>query len=356
MQLIFQNVCKSFGDLQVLNNLSFTAESGKAFGLLGRNGAGKTTSIRILMNVFKPDSGEIFLDDESLSDRRGADTRFGYLPEEKGLYPKLGILHQMSYIGELRGLTRRDAKLQAKRWLKRLGMLEHQNRKLETLSKGNQQKIQLATALIQDPELVVLDEPFSGLDPVNSQLLKEVVEEQVAAGKLVLFSSHQMTYVETFCDHVAILHHGEIVLEGAIQEVKRSYPRDFIVLKLGTTRASMPQEEALQRMLSLDHNGCLSRNILTVLPYKDGSILVELARAEDKDDLLADLVRLELPIERFSVLEPSLEDIFVQMTTDSEDTADFDTELTTEDLDEEELAALENGEDVLRETPVKEVE
>ena len=117
----------------------------------------------------------------------------------------------------------------------------------------------------------------------------------------------------------------------------------------------MPQEEALQRMLSL-HNGCLSRNILTVLPYKDGSILVELARAEDKDDLLADLVRLELPIERFSVLEPSLEDIFVQMTTDSEDTADFDTELTTEDLDEEELAALENGEDVLRETPVKEVE
>ena len=315
MKLLFQDISKSFGSKEVLRDLHFEVELGRAFGLLGRNGAGKTTTIRILMNVFPPDRGEITLDGQSILNRKEEVRSFGYLPEEKGLYPKQQILHQMIYIGQLRGLTRREARASARHWLDRLGMLEHQNHKLETLSKGNQQKIQLAVALITDPDVVILDEPFSGLDPVNSLLLRDVVKELVRSGKLVLFSSHQMTYVESFCDQVAILNDGHIVLQGAITDLKRAYPRDTIHLRLGSTAATMSPEETLRYVSKLQQNNAISRPLYDLTPMNEG-IRLRLESPEDKDQLLSDLVQLEIPIESFSVVEPSLEDIFVRMTQD----------------------------------------
>ena len=197
MLLELRDICKSFGEKQVLKGISFKAQSGKAFGLLGRNGAGKPTTIRILMNVFPPDSGEVLIDGKPLDyDRIG----IGYLPEERGLYPKKTILDQLVYFSVLKGMSRKQAVSAIDMWLERLEMTEYRNRRLDTLSKGNQQKIQLITALAHDPDIIILDEPFSGLDPVNAMMLKDVVREQLQKGKIVLFSSHQMSYIEEFCD------------------------------------------------------------------------------------------------------------------------------------------------------------
>ncbi len=186
MVLELQNIEKSFGEKQVLAGVSFKAEGGKAFGLLGRNGAGKTTSIRILMDVFPANGGSVLIDGQPIDYNK---VGIGYLPEERGLYPKKVIIDQLTYFAELKGMNRKDAVKSVDFWLDRLGMAEYRNKQLNTLSKGNQQKIQLITALAHNPDIVILDEPFSGLDPVNAMLLKDVVKEQIAQGKIVLFCS-----------------------------------------------------------------------------------------------------------------------------------------------------------------------
>ena len=205
MILELKNIEKSFGEKKVLTGVSFKAEGGKAFGLLGRNGAGKTTSIRILMDVFPANSGEVLMDGKPIDYRK---VGIGYLPEERGLYPKKTIIDQLTYFAELKGMSHKAAVKSVDYWLERLGMMEYLNKRLDTLSKGNQQKIQLVTALAHDPDIVILDEPFSGLDPVNAMLLKDVVKEQISKGKIVLFSSHQMSYIEEFCDSIAIINAG----------------------------------------------------------------------------------------------------------------------------------------------------
>ena len=172
MILELKNIEKSFGEKKVLRGVSFAAEGGRAFGLLGRNGAGKTTSIRILMNVFPADGGEVLIDGKPIDYRR---VQIGYLPEERGLYPKKPIIDQLVYFAELKGMNAKDAVRSVDRWLGRLGMAEYRNKRLDTLSKGNQQKIQLITALAHDPHIIILDEPFSGLDPVIAKMLKDVV-------------------------------------------------------------------------------------------------------------------------------------------------------------------------------------
>ena len=202
MILEVKNIRKSFGDKEVLHGVSFQVESGKALGLLGRNGAGKTTTIRILMDVFHANSGEILLDGRQFQPRKH---QIGYLPEERGLYPKRTVIDQMVYLATLRGMKPGEARVSAKKWLERLEVAEYETKKLETLSKGNQQKVQLAATLVNNPDMVILDEPFSGLDPVNSQILKDVVNELINDKRLVIFSSHQMSYVEEFCDNIAII-------------------------------------------------------------------------------------------------------------------------------------------------------
>lgn len=183
MRLEVKNIRKSFGDKEVLHGISFAVESGSALGLLGRNGAGKTTTIRILMDVFKGDEGQVLLDGAKFNPKK---LGIGYLPEERGLYPKKKVGEQIVYLAQLRGMGLKEAKESMKKWLARLEVSEYENRLLETLSKGNQQKVQLAQTLVCDPQIIILDEPFSGLDPVNSQVLKDVILEEIQKGKLVI--------------------------------------------------------------------------------------------------------------------------------------------------------------------------
>ena len=239
MRLEVKNLKKSFGETEVLHGVSFSVESGRALGLLGRNGAGKTTTIRILMDVFKANSGSVTMDGKTFSTK---EYKIGYLPEERGLYPKKTVGEQLVYLAMLRGSSAKEAKEQMRKWLERMGVSEYENRKLETLSKGNQQKVQLAQTLLCNPDLVFLDEPFSGLDPVNSQILKDVIKEQIAEGKLVVFSSHQMSYVEEFCDDIAILNRGEVVLSGDLKEIKLEFGKDRLVLSaLGISPKELAQ-------------------------------------------------------------------------------------------------------------------
>ena len=290
MVLELKNIDKSFGEKEVLKGVSFTAEGGKAFGLLGRNGAGKTTSIRILMNVFPANGGEVLIDGKPIDYNK---IGIGYLPEERGLYPKKLIIDQLVYFAELKGMSAKDAVKAVDYWLGRLGMSEYRNKRLDTLSKGNQQKIQLITALAHDPDIVILDEPFSGLDPVNAMLLKDVVREQIAKGKIVLFSSHQMSYIEEFCDSIAIINAGKVAISGDLHEIKRTYPRDKIVV-------STQAPEKIKADLG---NICTER--------EDGTLLVQLGNPDEKQAMMKRLVE-SYDIDEVKVFEPSLNDIFVE--------------------------------------------
>jgi len=290
MVLELKNIDKSFGEKKVLQGVSFTIEGGKAFGLLGRNGAGKTTTIRILMNVFPADAGEILLDGAPIDYNK---IGLGYLPEERGLYPKKCIIEQLIYFAELKGMDAKEAEKSIDYWLDRLGMTEYRNKRLDTLSKGNQQKIQLITALAHDPEIVILDEPFSGLDPVNAMLLKDVVREQIAKGKIVLFSSHQMSYIEEFCDSIAIINAGKVALHGDLYDIKRNYTRDRLVV-----RTTAPQQ------IKADFGEACSET-------DDGSLLLRLTSADEKKTVMKRLVE-QYDIDEVKVFEPSLNDIFVE--------------------------------------------
>ena len=294
MILELKNIEKSFGDKKVLTGVSFKAEGGKAFGLLGRNGAGKTTSIRILMDVFPANSGEVLIDGQPIDYNK---IGIGYLPEERGLYPKKIIIDQLTYFAELKGMSRKEAVKSIDYWLGRLGMTEYRNKKLETLSKGNQQKIQLITALAHDPDIIILDEPFSGLDPVNAMLLKDVVKEQIAKGKIVLFSSHQMSYIEEFCDSIAILNNGVVALHGDLHDIKRDYPRDRLVVKTETPDAIIADFGA----------SC------TVMD--NGDLMIRLGSPSEKKTTMTRLVE-NYDIDEVKVFEPSLNDIFVEYAGD----------------------------------------
>ncbi len=299
MRLELKNITKSFGAKEVLKGISFSADSGRAFGLLGRNGAGKTTTIRILMDVFGADGGEIFIDGTPI---RAREVSIGYLPEERGLYPKKKIIDQLVYFARLHGMKQQDAVKSVDYWLGRLGMEEHRGKRLDTLSKGNQQKIQLVTALAHNPQIVILDEPFSGLDPVNAMLLKDVVKEEIQKGKIVLFSSHQMNYIEEFCDSISILNGGSVVLRGDIQEIKHNYVRDKLVVR---------SEEA-DKILS-DFASCCTRK-------EGGGLLLKLSSADEKQNMMKHLTET-YDIDEVKVFEPSLNDIFVEYTKDRNEEA-----------------------------------
>ena len=294
MLLELKNIEKSFGEKKVLTGVSFRAEGGKAFGLLGRNGAGKTTSIRILMDVFPANSGQVLLDGQPIDYKK---VGIGYLPEERGLYPKKTIIDQLIYFAELKGMSRKAAVKAIDYWLDRLGMTEYRNKRLDTLSKGNQQKIQLVTALAHDPDIVILDEPFSGLDPVNAMLLKDVVKEHIAKGKIVLFSSHQMSYIEEFCDAIAILNNGIVVLQGDLHAIKRDYPRDRLVVRTEDPQAILAD----------------FGSVCTVAD--SGDLLIRLASPQEKKAVMKQLVE-HYDIDEVRVYEPSLNDIFVEYAGD----------------------------------------
>lgn len=305
MRLEVKEIRKSFGEKEILHGINFTVESGKALGLLGRNGAGKTTTIRILMDVFHANSGEILLDGKKFVPSR---YQIGYLPEERGLYPKRTVIDQMIFLGTLRGLKAAQAKENARRWLKRLEVEEYENRKLETLSKGNQQKVQLAATLVCDPDIVILDEPFSGLDPVNSQILKDVVNELIAVGRIVIFSSHQMSYVEEFCDNIAIINQGEVVLAGELKEIKKEYGKNRLMLS-----AENYSLEELAEKIGREYG-----ELASVFGKSREFLILELQAGADRHKMMAKLAQSDIEVEKFGRYEPSLNDIFVAKVGEDE--------------------------------------
>lgn len=294
MKLTVENVVKRFGSVTALEGVSLTARAGSPLGLLGRNGAGKTTLMRIIMNVFEADSGTVLLDGKPLKD---CGARLGYLPEERGLYRKTPINEQLIYIARLRGMNPAEAKKACDDWLEKLGMSEHRRSKPEVLSKGNQQRIQLAIALINHPDVVILDEPFSGLDPVNAMQMRSIVNELAEGGKTVIFSSHQMSAVEDFCDDIVILNKGRVVLSGSLADIRAGYPHDRLHI-------SAADSVTAQRTAA---------DFGSVESCREGFI-VTMNDPAQREEMLRTLIMSGADITAFETVMPTLEEIFVSTT------------------------------------------
>ncbi len=295
MRLEVKGLNKSFGEKQVLHDVSFKVDNGRALGFLGRNGAGKTTTIRIIMDVFKADSGQVLLDGKEFI---RSDYKVGYLPEERGMYQEINLLDQLIYFGQLKGMTKEAAKESALNGLKRMELDSYANKKLKTLSKGNQQKVQILQAVIDDPDIVIFDEPFSGLDPVNSLVLQDIIKEFIDKDRLVIFSSHQMSSVEKFCDDIVIIKNGSIALEGDLDAIKSEKGKDIYSLELE------------------DYSNIDSINTIPeVLEYVENNnkILIKVKDNYDSNNLLKSLLNLDFKILKFEPYRPSLETIFIEL-------------------------------------------
>lgn len=292
MGLVLTGVTKRFGDLTAVNRLSFVYDKPGVFGLLGTNGAGKTTTIRMILGILKQDEGEITWNGAPVERER---VRFGYLPEERGLYPKTKVIDQLVYFARLKGMSRRDALAAAQSWLERLSAGEYRDKPAEQLSKGNQQKIQLICALINRPELLILDEPFSGLDPINTDLFKSVIYELVETGTSVIMSSHQMSTVEEFCEDITILKDGLTILSGNLRQIKKSYGRTNLFLSCDRDISGLAAEEGLVLRRRMPE-GCEFRITAEEQAYR----------------LLRQLLSENAAVDRFELREPSLHEIFVE--------------------------------------------
>lgn len=297
MKLRFENINKYFDDFHVLKDISFEVDGGRIFGYLGRNGAGKTTSIRILMDVFEANEGNITLDGEVFDSNKH---KIGYLPEERGMYSKTTVKDQLVYFAMLRGATRQEAITSVNYWTQRFEVDHYLNRKLETLSKGNQQKIQITQAFLNEPDILILDEPFSGLDPVNSQLFQDALIDYKREDRLIIFSSHQMSYVETFCDDIAIIDAGQIVLSGELETIKT---------EIGGHKVRIREKSG-------DLESYLNNNNI---PFEKDSIsyILELDDAYSQKDLVMGLLQSDIELDLLSSYKPSLHEIFVSKVGDS---------------------------------------
>ena len=292
MSFEIQQLNKSFGQYQAVSNLNIKLDEGNILGMLGRNGAGKTTTIRMILDIIKPDSGSILWQGRPLSKN---ELTIGYLPEERGLYPKMNVLEQLVYFGRLEGMPAKIAKKQALNWLEKLEMTSTIKKKTEELSKGNQQKIQLISALIHDPDFIILDEPFSGLDPVNAEMLKNVVKELISKRKTIIFCSHQMDSVETFCDQISIMKNGKLVLSGSLSDIKKSYGYRYLDI----------QAEA-------DIDPILKEKRVLYEKNKQ-SYTIKLDRDQAPLTLLQEIEQ-SYGLRNISLREPSLHQIFIEKT------------------------------------------
>ncbi|MDX1644641.1 MAG: ATP-binding cassette domain-containing protein [Thermoanaerobaculia bacterium] len=286
------DVRKRFGTLDAVASLSVQVPAGSVFGLLGPNGSGKTTTIRMIMDIIAPDSGEIRFQGRR---RRPDDLdRIGYLPEERGLYRRMTPIDQLVFLGELHGMPAADARQRAEEWLERVGLADRARRRIEELSKGMQQKIQLVGTLLHEPELIILDEPFSGLDPINQSLFKETLAEHKAKGKSILFSTHILEQAEKLCDHICLIAGGRAILTGSLTEIKRRYGGNTYRLTVRDDTATVPEVEGVVSLLRFDDH-----------------LRLELADHADPVEVLRRLVG-ELDVRSFRSEEPDLEEIFVR--------------------------------------------
>ena len=292
MSLELKNVSKSFVGKKAVDNISFSLTKPGVYGLLGTNGAGKTTTIRMLLGIIKKDSGEITWKGKPV-DRKLV--RFGYLPEERGVYPKTKIFDQLKYFAELKGMEKNQAISSINRWAKELKVEEYLQMSAEKLSKGNQQKIQFMTAIIHDPELVVLDEPFSGLDPVNTEILKNIIIDLIRNGKYIIMSAHQMATIEEFCSDILILNKGKTVLQGNLKEIKEKYPANRVEIDVKQDIESYIKELNLKIEIETNNN-----------------YVIKISDEEKAHKLLNKLVVNGINIDKFEIKKPTLNDIFIE--------------------------------------------
>ncbi|MCL1903624.1 MAG: ATP-binding cassette domain-containing protein [Oscillospiraceae bacterium] len=292
MSLCVDSIKKKYGDYYAVNQLTFAIERPGVFALLGTNGAGKTTAIRVILGMLAKESGTVTWNDRPLN---VVNERVGYLAEERGLYPKYKIIEQMHYFARLKGMNKRDAVRSIDYWFGRLGVDEYRKKRAEQLSKGNQQKIQLAAALVSDPELLILDEPMSGLDPVNTDLFKSIITEQIKKDKFIIMSSHQMSTVEEFCEGIVIMNRGNIVLQGDLNQIKKGYGRVNLSVKADSNILPLAAECGLYP-----------------ISHTPKQIEFKVDNEAKAGELLKKIVAANITLVRFELREPSLHEIFVE--------------------------------------------
>jgi ABC-2 type transport system ATP-binding protein len=297
--LTLERVSKRFSGHTAVDDLSLSIPTGVIYGLLGPNGAGKTTTIRMIMDILQPDEGDVRLFGERGAGRDHS-ARVGYLPEERGLYPRMRVLDVLVFLAEVKGVSRRAARSRALDWLERLGLAEWRQRRVNELSKGMQQKVQFISTMLHDPDLVILDEPFSGLDPVNAQVMKDTVLELRRGGKTILFSTHIMEQAEKLCDQLCIIARGRKLVDGALSDIKRTHSGHHLVIGFDGSAGAARQVFAEKGLVKkVDDYG----------QYAE----LELAPAADAQQILERLVASGARLSRFELMEPSLNKIFIDL-------------------------------------------
>ncbi len=291
------NITKSFGKVQAVKNLNFEVEQGEIFGLLGPNGAGKTTTIRMILDIFKPDKGEISILGGTMSEEKK--NQIGYLPEERGLYQDIPLERCLTFLASLKGMDESKAKTDIEDYLKRFDLFDYRNKKVKELSKGMQQKAQLITTLVHDPELVIIDEPFSSLDPINTEMVKDLLELKRDEGKAIIMSTHQMNQVEELCDRILLIDHGQRVLYGTLEEIQNKFSsRDILVTPLSPLPYSI---EGVQEIRKLN-----------------GRFHLVLDQDAQPHQVLKYLINADVEISEFEIAVPPLNEIFIQVVKNQE--------------------------------------
>ena len=290
------HISKSFGALKAVDDVSFTVEKSEIFGLLGPNGAGKTTSIRVLLDIFKADNGSASILGGPMNEAKKE--RVGYMPEERGLYQDVQLDRCLIYLATLKGMSSAEAQRRMDEYLERFDLAVHKKKKVKELSKGMQQKAQLIVTLLHQPELLIVDEPFAGLDPVNTQMVKDLLREQKARGVTILMSTHQMHQVEELCDRLVLIDHGRTVLYGGLEEIRRQFSGHAVVVRTTGTLPTLPGVDKVEQHNSGYH--------LTLAP------------STNTQDVLRELVERGVPVEQFEIATPSLDEIFIRVVTENQ--------------------------------------